>query len=90
MHAIRLEALDQRHQRDVHALVADPEILRYTRIPEPPPEGFARDWIAGYETRRRDGTRDGFAAIAGAGDSSASVWRPTSRRPTARSSWVTS
>ena len=66
--AIRLEPLDQRHHGDVHALVADPEILRYTRIPEPPPEEFARHWIAGYETRRRDGTREGFAAIGGAGE----------------------
>jgi RimJ/RimL family protein N-acetyltransferase len=66
--AIRLEALDQRHRHDVEGLVADPEILRYTRIPEPPPDGFARTWIAGYETGRGDGTREGFAAMAGTGE----------------------
>jgi RimJ/RimL family protein N-acetyltransferase len=66
--AIRLEPLEQRHRQDVEALVADPEVLRYTRIPEPPGDEFARTWIAGYEAGRGDGTREGFAAIAGAGE----------------------
>src|SRR5262249_41956584 len=65
---IRLELLDQGHRPDVQALVGDPEILRYTRIPEPPPSEFARNWIAGYEAARRNGTREGFAAIDGAGE----------------------
>jgi RimJ/RimL family protein N-acetyltransferase len=65
---IRLEPLEQRHQRDVHALVADPEILRFTRIPVPVPDEFARSWIAGYETARGDGTREGFAVVNGAGE----------------------
>jgi RimJ/RimL family protein N-acetyltransferase len=66
--SIRLEPLDQRHRRDVEDLVADPDVLHYTRIPEPPPDGFARTWIAGYETGRGDGTREGFAALAAAGE----------------------
>jgi RimJ/RimL family protein N-acetyltransferase len=64
---VRLEHLDQRWHADVAHLVADPEVLRFTRIPEPPPEGFAQDWIASYEAGRRDGTREGFAAIDGNG-----------------------
>jgi hypothetical protein len=60
---IWLEPLDQRHRHDVEDLVADPEVLRYTRIPEPPPDEFARAWIAGYESGRGDGTREGFAAV---------------------------
>lgn len=68
MREIRLEPIDTRHLADVHALVADPEVLRYTRIPEPPPVGFAETWIASYDAGRKDGTRDGFAAIAGDGE----------------------
>jgi hypothetical protein len=60
---IQLEPLDQRHRHDVEDLVADPEVLRYTRIPEAPPDEFARAWIAGYESGRGDRTREGFAAV---------------------------
>src|SRR5580700_12019778 len=41
MRKIRLEPLDERHLEDVRALVADPDVLHYTRIPEPPPDDFA-------------------------------------------------
>ncbi len=63
MLTIRLEPLDERHLEDVRALVADPDVLHYTRIPEPAPDDFARSWIAAYETARKDGTREAFAAI---------------------------
>jgi RimJ/RimL family protein N-acetyltransferase len=62
---VRLERLDPRWLDDVADLVADPEVRRFTRIAEPPPEGFARDWIAAYEEGRRDGSREGFAALEG-------------------------
>ena len=68
MREIRLEPIDVRHLDDVRALVADPDVLRYTRIPEPPPDGFAETWIASYDAGRKDGTRDGFAAIASDGE----------------------
>jgi RimJ/RimL family protein N-acetyltransferase len=64
---VRLEPLDERFLDDVAALVADPSVLRFTRIPEPPPRGFERDWIQAYATARREGTREGFAAIDGDG-----------------------
>ncbi len=64
MREIRLEPIDLRHLDGVRALVADPDVLRYTRIPEPPPDAFAETWIASYDAGRKDGTRDGFAAIA--------------------------
>jgi RimJ/RimL family protein N-acetyltransferase len=60
---VRLEPLDERWLGDVAALVADPDVLRFTRIPEPPPPGFEREWIESYERGRADGTRDGFAAL---------------------------
>jgi hypothetical protein len=60
---IRLELLNRSHLDDVRALVADPDVLHYTRIPEPPRDDFAQAGIAAYETARKDGTRERFAAI---------------------------
>jgi RimJ/RimL family protein N-acetyltransferase len=62
---IRLQRLDERWLDDVADLVADPDVRRFTRIPEPPPDGFARSWIDGYEAGRREGSREGFAALDG-------------------------
>jgi RimJ/RimL family protein N-acetyltransferase len=64
---IRLERLGLRHLDGVAALVADPEVLHFTRVPEPAPPGFARDWIARYEAGERDGSCAGFAAVDGGG-----------------------
>jgi ribosomal-protein-alanine N-acetyltransferase len=60
---ISLEPLDARWRDDVHALVADPEVRHFTRIPEPPAADFADTWIASYEKARAEGTRAGFAAV---------------------------
>ncbi len=49
------------------ALLDDPDVLRFTRIPVPVPEGFARRWIDMYEQARHDGTREAFAAFAADG-----------------------
>jgi RimJ/RimL family protein N-acetyltransferase len=64
---VRLERLDERWLDEVADLVADPEVRRFTRIAEPPPDGFARSWIGGYEAGRREGSREGFAALDGDG-----------------------
>jgi RimJ/RimL family protein N-acetyltransferase len=45
------------------ALLADTDVLRFTRIPEPVPDGFAEAWVQRYEVARREGTREGFAAV---------------------------
>ena len=63
MRYVRLERLDERWLDQVADLVADPDVRRFTRIPEPPPEGFAGSWVAAYEAGRRDGSREGFAAV---------------------------
>jgi RimJ/RimL family protein N-acetyltransferase len=60
---VRLVPLAETHLRDVEALLSDSEVLRFTRIPEPPPPGFASQWLARYEAGRRDGTNEGFAAV---------------------------
>lgn len=67
MGEVRLERLDQRWLGPVADLVADPVVRRFTRIEEPPPDGFAQEWIAAYEAGRRDGSREGFAALEGDG-----------------------
>lgn len=64
---VALELLDARWTEAVGALVADPDVLRFTRIPEPPPAGFAGTWIDSYEKGRGDGSREGFAAVDAAG-----------------------
>jgi RimJ/RimL family protein N-acetyltransferase len=60
---VRLEPLSAAHLDDLAELVADPDVLRFTRIPEPPPPDFPRTWLARYEEGRADGTREAFAAI---------------------------
>lgn len=65
---LRLEPLSARHLDDLDALARDPDVLRFTRVPEPPPPGFARTWLARYEAGRRTGTAEGFAAVGAGGD----------------------
>jgi RimJ/RimL family protein N-acetyltransferase len=55
------------HLEDVRAMLDDPEILRFTRIPEPTPEDFPEEWIERYEAGRSEGIREGFAAFDGDG-----------------------
>jgi hypothetical protein len=38
--------LAERHLSDVEALLDDPDVLRFTRVPDPPPPDFARSWLA--------------------------------------------
>lgn len=60
---VRLVPFDESHLEEVERLIDDPEILRRTRISEPPPPGFPRQWLARYEEGRREGTREAFAAV---------------------------
>jgi hypothetical protein len=64
---LRLAPLDERWLDDVAELVADPLVRRFTRIPEPPPQDFARSWIDRYGEGHRDGTCEGFAVVDGDG-----------------------
>ena len=61
--AIRLERLSHAHLAGLSALVDDPDVRRFTRIPEPPPAGFTERWLESYEQGRRDGTREAFAIL---------------------------
>jgi RimJ/RimL family protein N-acetyltransferase len=42
-------------------MLEDPDVLRFTRVPEPVPEGFVRSWLARYEEGRGEGIREAFA-----------------------------
>jgi RimJ/RimL family protein N-acetyltransferase len=64
---LRLVTLGEEHLDDVRAMLDDPEILHFTRIPEPTPEDFAERWLERYRQGRQDGTAEGFAAIDGDG-----------------------
>ena len=58
---IRLEKLSDAHLPGLASLLADPDVLENTRVPEPPPDGFEHDWLQAYKDGEADGTRDGFA-----------------------------
>jgi RimJ/RimL family protein N-acetyltransferase len=61
--AVSLRPLAAEHLDDVTALFDDPDVLRFTRLPVPPPAGYARQWLERYEAGRLDGTREAFAAL---------------------------
>ena len=62
---IRLEPFAREHLDDLGDMLGDPEVLRFTRVPEPVPGDFAESWLARYERGRADGTRMNFAVIEG-------------------------
>jgi RimJ/RimL family protein N-acetyltransferase len=59
----RLELFGERHLGALEEMLDDPELLRFTRVPEPVPPGFARVWLERYEEGRRDGSREAFAIV---------------------------
>jgi RimJ/RimL family protein N-acetyltransferase len=63
MPVVRLVPLDETHLAEVAGMLGDPDVLRFTRVPEPTPRDFPRQWLARYEEGRRDGTREAFAAV---------------------------
>jgi RimJ/RimL family protein N-acetyltransferase len=44
-------------------MLEDAENIRFTRIPDPVPAGFARAWFERYGEARRDGSREAFAIV---------------------------
>jgi len=61
--AFSLRPLAEEHLDAVGGLFDDPDVLRFTRLPVPPPPGYARRWLDRYEAGRLDGTREAFAAV---------------------------
>jgi RimJ/RimL family protein N-acetyltransferase len=63
MSTITLVPFGPEHLEALAPMLEDPEIRRHTFVPDPPEPGFARRWLRGYENGRREGTREGFAAV---------------------------
>ena len=63
MERVRLERLSEDHIGEFSALVTDAEVLRFTRVPEPPPADFPRGWLDRYVAAREDGSAEAFAAV---------------------------
>jgi RimJ/RimL family protein N-acetyltransferase len=66
--SVVLEPLAREHLPGVENLLRDPEVLYFTRVPEPPSADFAETWLNRYESGREDGTREGFAIVDGRGE----------------------
>jgi RimJ/RimL family protein N-acetyltransferase len=60
---IRLLPLDRSHLEPARAIVDDGDTLRFTRVPDPVPDGWLDAWFERYEQGRRDGTREAFAIV---------------------------
>jgi RimJ/RimL family protein N-acetyltransferase len=60
---IRLEPLDTRHGDAMDALARDEGVARFTRLPEPVPEGFGSVWVERYTRGRDEGANAGFAIV---------------------------
>lgn len=58
---LTLQPLDDRHLAGMESIVADPVAVRFTRIPEPVPPGFAADWLSRYRPDATGESRAGFA-----------------------------
>ena len=62
---LRLVALTSAHVEHLRGLVDDPDVLRYTYVPDPPPADFPETWARTTEEGRTGGTRDAFVAFDG-------------------------
>ena len=60
---ITIVPLVRSHLRDLAPLLDDPEVVRFTRVPDPPPADFLDTWFARYEDGRVVGTREAFAIV---------------------------
>jgi RimJ/RimL family protein N-acetyltransferase len=59
--AVRLVPFSADHLGAFAPMTADPDVLRYTRFPDPPEPGFPREWLARYDAGRATGTKEAFA-----------------------------
>jgi RimJ/RimL family protein N-acetyltransferase len=59
--AVRLVPFTAGHLDAFAPMTADPDVLRYTRFPDPPEPDFPREWLARYDAGRATGTKEAFA-----------------------------
>ena len=62
--AVRLEPLDGRYVPDFERMLDDAAIVRHTRVPTNPPNGFAARWVGRYVKGWQDGSCAGFAILS--------------------------
>jgi RimJ/RimL family protein N-acetyltransferase len=60
---IRLEPLTATHAAAMDALARDQDVARFTRVPNPVPDGFGTLWVERYTRGRDERTNDGFAIV---------------------------
>lgn len=60
---VHLEPFGERHLAALEEMLDDPDLLRFTRVPEPVPPGFARTWLERYQEGRDEGSREAFAIV---------------------------
>jgi RimJ/RimL family protein N-acetyltransferase len=66
---IRLEPLTAAHAAAMDALARDQDVARFTRVPDPVPDGFGVRWVERYTRGHDERTNDGFAiVVAESGD----------------------
>jgi RimJ/RimL family protein N-acetyltransferase len=60
---IQLAPLTAEHAPAMDALARDDDVARFTRVPEPVPEGFGERWVERYTRGRDEGTNAAFAIV---------------------------
>ena len=63
--AVRLVPFTADHLEAFAPMTTDPDVLRYTRFPDPPRPDFPREWLARYSAGRATGTKEAFAIVGG-------------------------
>jgi RimJ/RimL family protein N-acetyltransferase len=58
---VRLEPLTLDDEADMDAIARDPDVARFTYVPDPPTEGFIRSWIERYLRGWEEGALAGFS-----------------------------
>ena len=61
---LHLEPMTEAHLDDLELLLDDPDVLRFTRLPDPPVPGYSVQWYGRYRAARQKGTAEAFAAVA--------------------------
>jgi RimJ/RimL family protein N-acetyltransferase len=65
---VRLELFEDQHVEAFEAMLDDPDVLRFTRLPDPAPAGYAGRWLERYRNGREAGTAEAFAIVGDDGE----------------------
>ena len=88
MTTIRLVPLAEEHEAALLETMRDPDVLRFTRTPDPMPEGWVHEYVERFRTEDRGGWAilDGeeFVGYAVTGPSTATGSRSSSGTPSRR------